>query len=269
MAQRHHQEYDDLGGLDLSKLDLDDIDLDDDAPSSVPRWFALITLLGAGGFVLWFPNSEAYRGLSPSHWSSFLLSAVAIGIGIGAGRIAWRMFEDAAARYARRRAHEAPRDVTPPKPASALTRFVIFLLIVTGVTVILYVLPSQGMQSEDSRSAIWFVAAILAIVIGFTAGRWLLMQAEAHAKPAERREPIVLPPWLKWVTLAVLIAAGATALIVPSLSYDGGDNSSRFGFGAVGLVVGIAGAIWLARRFDETEARIKEQALRARARPRA
>jgi len=46
-----------------------------------------------------------------------------------------------------------------------------------------------------------------------------------------------------------------------------GDNNSRFGIGGVGLVVGIATAIWLTRRFDEAEAKIKAKQAQRLPRP--
>ena len=89
------------------------------------------------------------------------------------------------------------------------------------------------------------------------------MQAEASAKKVDNnRPPIRLPPWFKWVTLAALVLIGLFALVAPWVVDDAADQSMQFGLGGVGFAVGVAAAIWLARRFDETEERIRRQGRR-------
>ena len=265
-----YHDYDDLRGIDLSKLDLDDIELEQDRPSGVWRFLALLLLLGLGGFLLWFPNSDMYQSMGQTHWVFFLLCGVSIVVGIGVGRWLWAWAQDAAARYAARRAREAPKTLAPPKPASALTRWITLILVLAGGGGILYGLPAYGLLQGELLSSFWFLAAIVAIVVGFLAGRWLLMQAEVAAKArVVRPTPIRLPAWFKWVTLVVLLGAGIAALVLPGIMNDDSDNTIRFGLGTVGLVVGVVGAIWMTRRFDEAEAKIRARALAARSRPQA
>ena len=257
MAAREPPEYDDLEGIDLSKLDLDHIDIGPEGPSVVWRILALLLLVGMGGFLLWFPSSDTYQAMGPTNWVFFTLCGVAIVVGVGVGRWVWAWVVDAAARYAERRAREQPKPKEPPKPASALTRWFALLLVLAGGGGILFGLPAYGLLQGESLSSIWFAAAIVAIVVGFVAGRWLLMQAESAIKARPMAAPIRLPAWFKWVTLVVLVGAALTALIVPAVTDSDGDNTGRFGLGSVGLVVGVAMAIWLTRRFDETEAKIR------------
>ncbi len=267
MARRDH-DFNDLRGVDLSKLDLSHIELDiDKPPSKAWRWIALFFMLGTGGGLLWFPSTSYYQMLGQRNWVFFVICGVASVVGILGGRWLWRWAQEAAAEYAARRALERDEPAAVEEgPPSALRRWFTLILVVGGGAGILFGLPAMGYhQSGQNISSIWFVAAIVAIIVGLLLGRWLLMQAEA-AKPAEPREriPIRLPPWFKWVTLTVLIGTGIATLVIPDL-YSGSDaETMRFSLGGVGLAVGVVTAIWLSRRFDEIEKKLREEARRQR-----
>ena len=126
-------------------------------------------------------------------------------------------------------------------------------MVIGGIVVILVGLPASGaMDTPGAISGLWFLAAIGAIVVGILGGRWLLMQAEAHARTrGEPRPPVRLPSWFKWVTLFILIAVGAGAVVAPILVGGQTGETLEFALGGVGFAVGIVGAIWLARRFEE------------------
>ena len=270
MADHDIQDYDDLKGLDLSKLDLDDIELDEEGPSLFLRLLALVLLVGLGGFLLWFPTSDTYLAMGQTSWVFFLMCGVAIVVGIGVGRWLWAWVLDAAARYAARRAREERRIAKePPKPPSAFRRWATLVLVLGAGGGILFGVPAYGIiQGTEQAGSLWFGVAIIAIVVGFVAGRWLLMQAETAMKARPKGPPIQLPGWFKWVTLVVLVGAGVFALVYPAMSGGGEvDSTIRFSLGMVGLVVGVVGAIWLTRRFDESEAKIRARVERARARP--
>ncbi len=270
VARQHDEPYNDLAGVDLSKLNLDHIELDryQGGPSTLGRLFLLAVLLAMGGFVLWFPNSDIYLSMGPTNWLFFLLATVGTVVGVAASRIAWQMLEEASQRWAKFYDPErTARAKEPQKPASALTRFFVFVLVASGAGGILFGLPAMGYGPDQAGGSVWFGAAIVAIIVGFVAGRWLLMQAEADAKNQPKLEPIKLPPWFKWVTLTVLIGAATVALVLSNSEETTGDNNSRFGIGGVGLVVGIATAIWLTRRFDEAEAKIKAKQAQRLPRP--
>lgn len=259
-----NDDYDDLRGVDLSKLDLDHIELDiDRPPSPIWRWLALAGLIGMGAGVLWFPSSSYYQMLGANNWIFFVICGVAVLVGVFGGRWLLRWAEDSARAYALRRELEGDRPKLPPKPPSALRRWATLLVVIGGIVGILVGLPASGrLEGDSGLGVIWFTAAIGAVVVGIILGRWLLMQGDVAEKI--ERIPIRLPPWFKWVTLAFMIAAGLAALLVPSL-YSGSEMETvRFSLGGLGFFVGIVGAIWLARRFEESEKRIRNEAERRR-----
>ena len=258
MARR--QDFDDLYGVDLSKLELDHIELDEDRPSHpFWRWLALLALLGLGALVLWFPSSSYYAAHGHSSWLFFTICGAAAVVGIAVGRWLWTWVQELATTWARRPL--APKPEEPPRPPSALRRWLTLLVVIGGIAAILVGLPASGaMDSPGAVSGVWFLAAIGAIVVGVLGGRWLLMQAQAHAeKQGAPRAPIRWPPWFKWVTLFVLVAVGVGAILAPLFVGGQVGESLEFTLGGVGLAVGIVGAIWLARRFEEAEDKLRKR----------
>lgn len=253
------QDYDDLRGFDLSRLDLDHIELDiDRPPSPVWRWVVGFLLAGIAAAV-----AMAGSRISLSNaGASFGLSLAAVVVGIGLGRWLWNAALARAASI-------NPADIAeePKGPASALTRWVTFLFGAGGAVTVVALARNGTLEQWFGPGAL-FGAAAIAIVSGIILGRWLMMQGEAarHERENEflfddEREPIELPPWFKWVSLAGIVVIGGGVALWSALGLGEEQVAS---LGGLGFACGIAAAIWLARRFDELEA----QKSPVRARPR-
>jgi hypothetical protein len=251
-------EFDDLYGVDLSQLDLDHIELDEEPPASpVWRWLALLLLVALGGAILWFPTTPHYAVHGHSSWLFLLICGVAVITGIAVGRWWWTWVQDLAVRWARRPPEVQPGK--PERPPSAARRWLTLLVVVGGMVAILVGLPAFGATTGKAISGLWFLGAVGAVVVGLLAGRWLFMQAEADARAQAARPPLRSPPWLKWVTLVLLIVVAAGALLTPMLARGSTAQNLEFALGGVGLAVGIGGAIWLARRVEEAEQRLRDR----------
>lgn len=250
-------ERDALSSLKLDQLDLRHIDPADleETPSSNSLF--TILLLGVIGIVLWLPRSQYYTLLGSNNFGFFVLASVGVAAGLSLGRLWWARLE--------KLANELPT-VRPPKPVgppSPLRRFVTLLLGVGLTLMVLVFFPAWGVLEPHNTGGFWYLAAILGVIAGITLSRWLIMQAEA-AKPVERRSaPIIWPPWFKWVTLAGLLLLSLIASLSETLWPEGG-HELRFIFGGIAFFVGIAGAIWLARRFDETTEKLQKEAAKKR-----
>jgi hypothetical protein len=244
------REDDDLAGVDLSQLDLEHLDLDlAQTPSDVGRWLGTVMLLGLGAVILWLPSTEWFR-VSGGHDSgvSFLLAGAGIVDGILLGRLLWRWGLEAA----RQRASSLPARAEPAAPPSARRRWLTLLAVLGGGAAVLWVPASSYYQAGDRYSSTWFLAAGGAVVVGILLGRWLLMQAAAPRRDGEVSPRLVLPPWFKWVTLAVLVGTAVVVLVGKVLGSNE-PGAFEFSLGAAGFIAGVGGAIWLARRFDEWE----------------
>ncbi|HET6343280.1 MAG TPA: hypothetical protein VFH51_00050, partial [Myxococcota bacterium] len=77
-------------------------------------------------------------------------------------------------------------------------------------------------------------------------------------------KPLVLPPWFKWANLALLVAGGLFATFGHGLLGGADGQTAGFSLAGVGFAVGILGAIWIARRFDELEVKLRTRAENAR-----
>ncbi len=237
----------DLRGFDLEKLDLDHIELEDERPSPVWRWILGLFLAGVTGVLIWLPRSNLYGALNVP-WVSFTFSFAGIVVGLVSGRFLWTLLSEM-------RVDPSPA-VTPEPvgPPSAARRFVSLLIVLGGAGGIVY--ATQSGQVGNSGT-LWFLVALGAIVVGITFGRWLTMQAQVVDPLAEEVQPITLPPWFKWVTLAVLIIGGIGIAFGGSL-FPGNEDLS-LGLSAGGFGLGIVAAIWLARRFEEEEERLRNR----------
>jgi hypothetical protein len=142
--------------------------------------------------------------------------------------------------------------------APAVLRWILLLGGLGLGGIMLFAMPREAEWQGHGYSNRWFVGVGVAITAGILLGRWLIMQADRKAPRREPRAPIVLPPWVKWFTLSVLVAAGLFASFGNHV-LSGDPDSNSFTLGGVGFLVGILGAIWLARRFDELEAQIRAQ----------
>jgi hypothetical protein len=259
LDQEVEEGVDDLAGVDLDSLDLDGIDLDEadgDGGSLLQSGWGRIayflTLLSGGAFVLWLPSTEWFRlGGHNSPWF-FVVCGLGMVDGLLLGRLVWRWAQEVAARPA-----PEPEPTKPKGPPSAVVRWLTLAAALGGAAAIIFGVPASAYYSEgDAYHSTWFLGAGGALVIGILLGRWLLMQATAKPVDDTPRQPIKLPPWFKWVTLGVLIALALVAFF-GNLLYGNEEQGGNIEFplGAIGFVVGLAGAIWLARRFDEFEAK--------------
>lgn len=238
----------DLRGFDLDKLDLDHIELDDDRPSPVWRWILGMFLATVTGVLIWLPRSNLYTALNIP-WVSFTFSFAGIVVGLLSGRFLWTLLSEMQADAAPSQA-----SAEPDGPPSAARRLFSLLVVVGGASAIVYF--TQSGQVDESGTT-WFFVAVGAVVVGITFGRWLTMQAQVVDPLAEEVEPITLPPWFKWVTLAVLIVGGAGIGFGSSLFPANEDLSLALSAG--GFALGIVAAIWLARRFEEEEERLRNR----------
>ncbi len=126
------------------------------------------------------------------------------------------------------------------------------VLFVAGAAFLLLATPREAQWQGSGYANSWFVSVGLAVSTGILGGRWLIMQAEAaRARQTDAPPPWRLPPWFKWVSLALLCSGGGYATFGHLLW---GAESSNFSMTGVGFSVGIGAAIWIARRFDEWEA---------------
>lgn len=240
----------DLRGFDLQQLDLDHIELEEDStPSPLWRWLFGAILAGLTAVLLWLPRSDLYPSLGNL---SFLFSFAGIVVGLLAGRFLWVLLDDMRDRFIAR----APRITDQPEgPPSGAARFFNLLLVVGGAGGILYA-SQNGLVGSSGNG--WFFAAVGAVVVGIAFGRFVTMQAQVVDPLAEERKPVELPPWFKWVTLAFMVAGGLG--IAFSGQFFPANEELSLGLSAGGFILGIIAAIWLARRFEEAEERIREQA---------
>lgn len=260
-------EFDDLMGVDLSQLDLDDIELDPKDGSglfassgarAVWRWVGGVVVLGLGGLVLWLPSTEIYQYSAHSSWLFAIVCIVATVVGVLFGRWLWLWAEDAAQRWIATRPRRDPD--APPKPPSTLRRVMTLLVALAGAGVILFAItPADLSGGQSGYSSIWFLAAVGAIVIGFLLGRWLLMQEYNPFKGAAKPVQIRLPPWLKWVTLTIILGGGVLVFVGMEVFATEDRESLEFSLGGAAFVIGIVAAVWVARRFDETERKIRKR----------
>ena len=250
-----------LEGIDLQQLDLEHIELEDTEGSGWRFYVGLVALIAAGSLLLWFPNSALYRAWGDGGF--FVLSLGAVVVGVITGRWLWRWAERAAERYAQKRARQQPHTAREQEPPSAALRWLTLLGVLGGGVALVLGMPSAGFGLGSESTFGWFVAAVGALAVGILAGRWVVMQAQAHAHADKKRQrrPVQAPAWLKWVTLAGLVVAGAGAMLAGTFLQSRGSvgSDAGFGLGSVGFVLGIAAAIWLARRFEETQERLRQQ----------
>lgn len=246
---------DDYQALNLQDLDLEQLNLEPEDSFSPGRWLILISLLALVVFLVWFPNSDAYRMSPHGQTYFFLVSALAVIVGIFGGRWLWSWLEESAERYAQRAAHTPTR---PPRVISATERWLTLLGALAGlITVAIFSGDHNGLPGQGS-SGNWWLISLGAILSACLGGRWLFIQANRPHKTTVEAPPRELPKWFKWFTLSILIAGALFALIGSTLLGGGPSIFDSSTFGAVGLIVGTFGAIWMAKRFDELEKHFKD-----------
>lgn len=264
-SEQEQVPYDDLMGLDLADLDLDAIDLEaDDGPSvlqpgdGLRAFVFIITLVG----VVLVPMTDYYRTVGRNTWLFFVVAFAGIALGLLGGRWLFQLLGRAAERYAAKNQNRAPVEDRPP---SALSRWMTLIVGVGGAVAIVVGMQSNPAVIGSGRS---FLISIGAILVGMTFGRWLLMQEFHPVKNDAPIKPIKLPPWMKWVTLTVLLGTAVFILFSGQILGDATAKELEFTLGAVAFVVAIGGAIWLSKRFDETETKLRREHLARKERDR-
>jgi hypothetical protein len=249
-----------LRGLDLQHLDLNHIDIEaEERANRRGNGWRLAGLLVSVAAMLWLPTTNFYQLHSEATWLFFGLFATAAALFASVARWVWERAQATADRYADAPPLKAP-SVPKLSPGAARTLMLLGALILGGV--VLFALPRDAEWQGNGYSLNWFLGVGGAITAGILLGRWLI--AQAAARPAPRKlEPIVLPPWFKWANLAMLVAGGLFATFGHGL-LGGGDATPGFSHAGVGFAVGILGAIWIARRFDELETKLRTRAENAR-----
>lgn len=240
-------EFDDLMGVDLNALDLEDIDLGLEVRAGPNLFLQGVLYIGLAGLVLWLPSTSYYHSSSTGGWMFFVVCGGAVFLGLFGGRWLTAVFTRAAERWARRQ--EKKPEVDLNRPPSAVARW--FTLLSTLGGIIAIILGS----SYQNTSGAGFWIAIGAVAVGLNLGRWLLMQQ--HRPFKQQAKALKMPPWMKWVSLGVMVAAGLIVLFSGALFGQGVSKSLEFSFGALAFVVAIGAAIWLAKRFDEAEKRLR------------
>ncbi len=247
------QEY--LRSLDLQRLNLDHIELDDipeDTGNGWPRWLIAIGLLV---LLFWVPTTNYYQLYGQGFWLIGLAVAAVAAVGFGGAQQLINLAATLTGQPTSAiRRFSLPRWRVPP----AVLRWVMLFGGVGLGSIMLFAMPREAEWQGHGYSGRWFVGVGVAITAGILLGRWLIMQADHKGRANKPRVPIVLPPWVKWLTLSVLVAAGLFAAFGHHV-LSGDPDSNSFALGGVGFLVGILGAIWLARRFDEVEAQIRAQ----------
>lgn len=138
-------------------------------------------------------------------------------------------------------------------------RGLLFGAIVLLVGLMAFVLPHEAQWSGGTYSVLWFLTVGIAAGTGILVGRFIMAAGESSPATQEPLPPLTLPPWMRWVNLALLVIGALTATFGPSFTNATGP-SDDFAFAVIGLITGVSGAIWLARRFDEWEAGFRQEA---------
>ena len=242
--------------INLDQLDLSGIELEEAMPrprrressSSIGRWLILSLLLLTVGLILWVPQTHFFKAAGGSGSLSFGISGLALVIAFLGGRWAWGWLEESAANW-----ETNPATPRPQREISAFERWLtlVIALVLIGVVIALPDSVSLGVGSGTLKG----LAGVLAAGLG---GRWLLLQASRKIDPdtfvpIEQRQ---LPGWFKWVSLAFLLAGAVIAGFGEQIFGVGSHNTI---LAAVGLGVGLFGAVWLSRRFDEAEEKFKRR----------
>lgn len=256
----------------LASLNLDGIEVDEemliaDAKSDgvwVLSGVALVLVLV--GTALWLPTTLFYQ-LSPiaellslGLWLVVALLTALLARGVYTLVVAWPFGEELAAlkRHQRHLSRilpsASPFSVKKPNTAGLLG---VGILAMGALLVLL--LPRDVQWQGQGYTGGWFAASLAAIATGILVGRFIIAHATLERPERAPRPPIVWPSWMRWATGAAIIMGGCVILLWHSLGVQG-DHSQEFTQAACSLSLGVAFAIWLARRFDELESKWQKEA---------
>ena len=250
-----------LASLNLEELEVDeDLVLEDAKADGLWALAGCAVWLGTLGLIAWLPSTLFYQ-LNPlaefAYLALWLFAALLTALlwrGVYALITAWPFGAELQALKRQRLLARLPKG-----PAVAPVRLMLLGIIALGALLVL-LLPRDAQWQGQTYSGAWFVAALAATATGILVGRFIIAHATmtrpAHSEP---RAPIQWPSWMRWATGAALLGAAALILILHALTVPG-DHSNEFALAGASLSLGIGAAIWLARRFDELEAKWQKEA---------
>ena len=246
MAQqkRNPSEFD-LEGLDLEFLEEFETQPKHPKPSRAMRWTTLLLLLSSIIGLYFLARSSLNRGPTQTPLMFFILSLSAFGLTFLGGRWLWAWVEESA--------KDAPQNAQnkPPRIIGPVERWVTLLATVGGIVGLLIWMPSN----QNLGSGNWLLTTLAGIVVAVLGGRWLILHAQRPAKNIEEIKPFAFPLWLKWVNLVILVVL-VILMAFASLIFGGAIPESTLT--VLGLFIGVYGAVWLSRRFEELEEKIKQ-----------
>lgn len=248
-----------LGGIDLAELDLSAIELEEDVDDPGPNPWTPVGVGLAAAALLGVTQTETYQRWAHSDVAFFVLTGLAVILGFVGGRWFMRWAERSAAQVA-----ETPEEVAPRRPPPAWLGTALLGILAAGTGLVLAgVSPGQALAPGrgGTLSPLWFGVFVVATVMGAVLARWLFLQAENPFPETTETTRFRWPPWAQWVILGVLVLLGLGALVV-EFWVDRGNPRFRFGIGALGLIAGVVAAVWLVRRFDQIEKKIKSSRAR-------
>lgn len=271
-----------LASVDLDGLDLSDIALEPPpGPSAVALVAATATVGAAAVGLVFLPNTALYQLHSGGE---MLLCLLAAGGALAVRSVvrhlgAW----PALVATARRLGAQVPQGQLPQGAARPLvlaaaaairivarrprTALAVAIAGLFGAMALL--LPHEAEWAGGTYSTGWFLAVLVAMTCGILVGRLILVQAEATPLPGGLR-PIVLPSYVRWLSLGLLVGGGLLASFGHAwFGWGSPGTGGEFALSGLSLAVGVFGAIWLARRFDEWEAGWRRRPSQPAAAPRA
>ena len=248
-------QFEDYRDLDLQHLELDHLDLEPESSFAAGRWLVLFALIALVSFIIWFPNSDFYRMSPNGQTYFFIVAGLALTLGLVGGRWLWAWLEESALRYAEKAEKQAVR---PPRVISTTERWLTLVGALAALITVAVLSNDQVGIPGRGASENWWLISLGALFSASLGGRWLFIQANRPRKETPDSPPVELPKWFKWVTFSVLLGAGLFAAFGSTLMGRGPSIFDSSTFGAVGMVVGTFGAIWIAKRFDELEAHFKK-----------
>jgi hypothetical protein len=245
--------------INFDGIDLGQIDLELDAPTSrsprkktpANRRFTLLFLFSGIALIMWVPTTHMYKASNYSTALFFGICVFGLGLTFAGGRFIWAWMEEAAERWALEAKPSTPR---PPRVVKPIERWLTLLAAIALGATTLLAFPESASYSDGS----WMLKALGGACTAMLGGRWLFVQAGRQSAGPRRSLPN-LPPWFKWLNLAILVS-GALIVLLSDMLFN--SQQAEGYLSALGLVLGIGGAIWLARRFDELETRFKNEASR-------
>jgi uncharacterized membrane protein YeaQ/YmgE (transglycosylase-associated protein family) len=249
----------DFDGIDLGKIDLElGGATTKDKPKKTPtnRVVTLFFLLSGIAAVMWLPTTHLYKASNYSTALFFGVCLFGIGLTFAGGRFLWAWMEEAAQQWA---LDAKPATQRPPRVVQPIERWLTLLAAIGLGSVTLFAFPESSSHYDGS----WMLKALGGACSATLGGRWLFIQA-GRAAPSGKRRIRRLPAWFKWLNLALLLIGGLVVLLSELLFNS---QQSQGYLSALGFILGIGGAIWLARRFDELETRFRKEASRGSSKP--